>query len=155
MSIAAPERVPQQRRTRRVRHGARPQRPAGRVPAPTGSPDLLSVRTAVAGDAVLVVLSGELDLGTSSRLMATVEACTHGRRVREVSIDMSDVTFCDCCGVNALLRVRNRLSENGTTIRLLDPSPSVTRLLILLKRVGALPDAEARGNADEPSGPWL
>ncbi|WP_369218410.1 STAS domain-containing protein, partial [Streptomyces flavofungini] len=48
-----------------------------------------------------------------------------------VILDLSQVTFCDSSGFNALLRLRRRAEEAGTWLALAAPPPAVERLLAL------------------------
>lgn len=97
------------------------------------------VRTAVAGDAVLMALTGELDLGTSPLVSRASEELLDQPRPLDVCLDISEVTFCDCAGFNVLLQLNGRVAAAGGSMRLRGSSPAVARLLALMKGVGVLP----------------
>jgi anti-anti-sigma factor len=62
----------------------------------------LRIQTSVRGDSHLVVLNGELDIGSTPMLEATMaEACAAG--AKELVLDMGGVEFIDSSGLNAIL----------------------------------------------------
>lgn len=79
-----------------------------------------------------VRVSGEIDLdhadGLRQTLMAAVAACP---RQGVVALDLSDVTFCDCSGLNVLLQARWRARRGLCSLSLMAPSRPVRRLLDL------------------------
>ncbi|MFF4185130.1 STAS domain-containing protein [Streptomyces sp. NPDC001691] len=89
------------------------------------SADLL-VRAADRTDLVLV--AGDLDLDSTQTLH-------HGLRDRldrsleGITLDLREVGFCDCSGLNVLLRLRHRALAQGKTISIRGASPQVERLL--------------------------
>jgi len=88
----------------------------------------MTVSTSRAGDTVVVVLAGELDLHSSELLGATVEdALAGGPRV--VEIDAGDLTFADSAGLRALLDVREAAEQQGVALRLGRISTPIGRLL--------------------------
>jgi anti-anti-sigma factor len=69
----------------------------------------LVARSSVSGDALVVSLTGELDLeGRAS--VAT--ACTQGTH-RSVTIDLSGLTFMDCAGYTGLQQARNAVTDEA------------------------------------------
>ena len=97
--------------------------------------DLLDIRITVVGDSALISLTGELDLGTAPHLLEAVDTCL-ADRAREVSIDLSAVTFCDCAGLSAIDLAGSRATARGGKLQLLSPSPQVVRLFSLLRGSG-------------------
>ena len=81
-------------------------------------------------DRVIVVASGELDIDTAPQLEGVLAAAL-GRSRSGVDLDLSRVAFCDCCGLNGLLRVRRRALDQGKALVVRAASVSVTRLLAL------------------------
>ena len=71
----------------------------------------------------VVVLTGELDMATSSRLRACL-AVQDGPLV----VDLADVTFLDSSALAVFNETQLRL---GGTLRLRDPSPFVRRVLAI------------------------
>jgi anti-anti-sigma factor len=103
--------------------------------APAGSArgrssTLLKIDTHPAGDRVVVVAAGEIDIDTDQVLQHGLrEALT--RSVRGVDLDLSGVEFCDCSGLNVLLHIRRLALENAKTLNIRSVGPAVARLLAL------------------------
>lgn len=76
--------------------------------------------------AVLVRVSGELDLVVADDVQESLESAGDGNAV--VVADLSDVTFMDCRGLGALVHARVTL---GGRLTLYEPPPTVLRLLEL------------------------
>ena len=72
----------------------------------------LSVLTTADGARLTLVLAGELDMATASRLEASIEqALAHDPA--ELVLDMSDVRFMDSTGLRAVLRARQSCEGQG------------------------------------------
>ena len=90
---------------------------------------------AVANDTLLSVhadphghlhLSGELDLASAPTLLAALEASiAHGGTIR---LDLTELTFMDSTGINAVLRAIHQLGERGRLV-MLHPTPAVRRVI--------------------------
>jgi anti-sigma B factor antagonist len=96
------------------------------IPDLTGKP--LELETARDGDGVVIRLSGELDIASSDdlgRLIRDVEESDISRIV----IDLSDLSFVDSTGLQALLNARSR--GDGRITFLPSRHEAVTRLLAL------------------------
>lgn len=78
----------------------------------------------------LITLSGEIDLDTAPLVRATLERCLHDG-IRAIDVDLTDVTFCDCSGLNAFLYASLRTAGAGGYLRLHYPSPAVERLFAI------------------------
>lgn len=91
--------------------------------------DTLHVTVRQEGRLAVVGISGELDTATAGSLHTEVVELleTHP----DLLLDMSEVTFCDSSGFNALLRIRRRTSEAGGWLALAGPPPQVGQLLAL------------------------
>jgi anti-sigma B factor antagonist len=72
------------------------------------------------GKAVLTPV-GELDLATVPELKRAASEML-GKRVRELTIDLSQVTFMDSAGLRLLLTLQDEACEDGWTLRLLRPA---------------------------------
>ncbi|WP_329111927.1 STAS domain-containing protein [Streptomyces sp. NBC_01353] len=89
----------------------------------------VSVNSAKSG--VLVTVRGEIDLDTVTDLRTTLlhAVNAHGEARTGVVLDLSEVTFCDSIGLNALLRARQSALDASRTLTITAASPAVTRLL--------------------------
>ena len=83
------------------------------------------------GDAVVRV-SGELDLTTApvlrAALRAALESCVDPGTM-SVAVDMSDVTFIDCSGLNTFIACRREATSPGPTLSMVRPSSCVRRFV--------------------------
>ena len=86
----------------------------------------VSVRERVAK----VRLAGELDMSRSARLH---EACAalFAEQVTATLVDASGVTFIDCAGLRSLLVIAKEMERRGGTLRVVEASAPVRRLLAL------------------------
>jgi anti-anti-sigma factor len=90
----------------------------------------LRIETYPADDRVLMVVSGDLDIDTDQMLQHALRDTLVGS-VSGVDLDLSGVEFCDCSGLNVLLRMRRRALEDAKTITIRTAGASVERLLDL------------------------
>nr|WSX53641.1 STAS domain-containing protein [Streptomyces sp. NBC_00974] len=91
-------------------------------------------------ETVVVRLSGEMDITRVSEVRTMLlRAVTRPDGPAEIVIDLSDLTFCDSSGLNALLRARLEAVESGHTLRLAAPSHQMLRLLELTGTLGLFP----------------
>ncbi|MFJ8079121.1 ANTAR domain-containing protein [Streptomyces sp. NPDC096205] len=115
---------------------------------PEHRPEQLTVDSRADGDRVVVEVRGELCLEVDhefkDRLYQALEHSVSG-----LDLDLSGVGFCDCSGLNALLRVRRQALADGKTITVRAAGPVVERLFEL---TGTQPlfasDAEHDGGPD-------
>jgi anti-sigma B factor antagonist len=91
--------------------------------------DTLRVTVQEQGRLAVVGMSGELDAATAGALHTEVVTLLESHP--DLVLDMSEVTFCDSSGFNALLRIRRRSSEAGGWLALAGPPPQVGQLLAL------------------------
>lgn len=71
-----------------------------RVPA-------LHIRISTLPAGTLLAVAGEIDLDTAPQLQNAVDAAQHSPD-RPLHLDVAEVSFCDCSGLNLLLRARTR-----------------------------------------------
>ncbi|WP_051820106.1 STAS domain-containing protein [Streptomyces sp. NRRL S-920] len=92
----------------------------------------------------LVTLAGEIDLQTVPLVRAALERCLRDG-MRTIDVDLTPVTFCECCGLNAFIEMFLRTTATGGTLRLHYPPPllawmiELTRCDFLLKEPAAAP----------------
>lgn len=63
---------------------------------------MLEHRAETRAGGVVVRVAGEIDLDSAPRLADALTACLQ-TRPRRVTVDLSEVVFCDCSGLNVLL----------------------------------------------------
>jgi anti-anti-sigma factor len=88
------------------------------------------LEVAVRDGVARIRLSGELDMSRAPRLdEAFIALC--GERVPATIIDASGLTFIDCAGLRSLLVIAEEMQRRHGSMRVVNASPSVQRLLHL------------------------
>jgi anti-anti-sigma factor len=88
---------------------------------------------AAAGDRTTVKAAGEVDFGTSP-LLAEVLAAALRTGAARVDVQFSQVTFCDCSGLNVLLDAHAQAADAGVALGLSGSlAPVVDRVLSLTR----------------------
>ena len=84
-----------------------------------------------AHEGFVVVVTGDIDLGSAP----TVHDRLHGLAAAGpgVVVDLAGVTFIDSSGIHALLASARAIEAAGGTLVIASPSPTVRRLLELVK----------------------
>ncbi|THC40434.1 STAS domain-containing protein [Streptomyces sp. A1499] len=107
-------------------------------------PHTLSATTpavAVAGERVRRVVQGELDIDRAAQLQPDLfHDLLHS--IAGLDLDLMAVTFCDCSGLNLLLRLHRQAVRQGKTLVISAMSPAVARILDLTRtRAVLVPEA--------------
>ncbi|MET7737060.1 ANTAR domain-containing protein [Streptomyces sp. NPDC005402] len=92
-------------------------------------PCLATIEAVVTGERAVVTCRGEFDMGAQelwSELYAVLDRSATG-----VDLDLDEVRFCDCAGLNVLLALRREALDQGKTVTVRACSPTVARLLDL------------------------
>jgi anti-sigma B factor antagonist len=76
---------------------------------------------------LLVSLAGELDLATAQRLTEALDAFA-AQDFDRCLVDISEVTFCDCAGLNALLVTYQAITDAGGHPMITGARRQVTRI---------------------------
>jgi len=76
---------------------------------------------------VTVELSGDVDIAVKDDLRARLEAAAE--QSDSVDIDLSKVDYADSTALGLIIALRNRLRERGGTVRLVNPSERMRKLL--------------------------
>jgi anti-sigma B factor antagonist len=108
--------------------------PEAKSPQPI--PGQLVIESKREGDAVVLVLSGELDLASAPQLeraLGEAEATNPSRLV----IDMGGLAFMDSTGLQALLRARGRAASDGQQLWLRRAPHQVQRVFELTRTADA------------------
>lgn len=100
-----------------------------------------------------VNVGGEIDLHSSGQLLeyALGVMREHGPRL---AVDLADVGFMDCGGVDALLAIRRRARLRGGNLTVVSTSPSVRRVLEIIGMDAVLAAPEPSEVDDWRPRPW-
>jgi len=93
------------------------------------------------GAAVVVAVTGEVDITTSPRLSACLD--TAARSGHDLVIDLDGVSFIDASGLGALVRAANVSARWGATVVLRRPSALVQKMLAVAGLDDVLPVVDA------------
>ena len=80
------------------------------------------------GATAVVEIAGEIDVHTAGELRGFLLGLAGEGHVRLVA-DFSGVRFCDAAGLGVLVRVNNRVAEEGGSLRLSGVRPAQRRIL--------------------------
>lgn len=105
---------------------------------------LLGIETHPAGHETLVVVSGAIDIVTEQALHNGLRQALV-RSDRGIALDLSGVDFCDCSGLNVLLRLRRHALEQGKYLTVRAAGAAALRLFSI---TGTLPLFTANGHPD-------
>ena len=105
-----------------------PREPGG--PADRPGPPAFAVEPAPVSGAPGVRVSGEVDIDTAPRLIASLDAAMRDSRGAFV-IDLCDVTFLDSSGVSVLVHARAVLGRDDRDLVVVCPPGSARRILEL------------------------
>lgn len=87
----------------------------------------LSCRVSADGSAE-VSIRGELDLASADRTVRFVDEVID-QHEGSISADLSGLTFCDACGLGALIRIAAHAERAGRALELTKPSKAVSRIM--------------------------
>jgi anti-anti-sigma factor len=94
-----------------------------------GPDDLIGLSYQVSADGFAqVFIRGDLDLATADRTVRFVTDVMD-RHEGIVSADLSGLTFCDACGLGALVRITAHAEQAGRIFELTNPSRSISRIM--------------------------
>ena len=82
------------------------------------------------GATATVLVRGELDLATAPDLRDALVGCLD-HRYPTIDVDLRDVTFMACAGINVLLAGRRSATTAGLQLAVVRPSPVADRLMTL------------------------
>jgi anti-anti-sigma factor len=90
----------------------------------------LHLHTSFDGGTATLQASGELDIYTSSRLLAVTEQlCT--RELREIVVRGDELSFVDSAGLRALVLAHDRASMQGIDLRVGSASDALDKVLTM------------------------
>ncbi|WP_327732969.1 STAS domain-containing protein [Streptomyces nojiriensis] len=80
----------------------------------------------------VVHVGGEMDIDRAPMMYDALQAAiTEPGSPDEIFVDLSDLSFCDSSGLNALIHAQQTAAEHGRRIILRNPPPQLQRLLQL------------------------
>ena len=101
----------------------------GRLTRYTGNPLTWDIQSC--GHLAIVVVNGELDVGTApglgGQLAPLADTGSH------LILDLAGLRFCDCAGLNLFLRLQRRARAVGGSLHLAAPTAQVRRLITLAR----------------------
>ena len=115
----------------RTGHGATAARAASAATAADEGrqDDLIQLGYQVTADGhVVVAIGGDLDLATVEPTVRYVSDIID-RHDGPVSADLSDLAFCDACGLGALIRIARHAEQAGRRLEFTKPSRSVAKIM--------------------------
>jgi anti-anti-sigma factor len=96
----------------------------------------------------LLAAQGELDLATSPQLSQTLRhQLVAGRRFAD--LNLASLTFCDASGLGSMIEARRGFVAAGGSLRLIDCSAKVMRLLTITGLTDLLPAPEIKTRSPE------
>ena len=78
-------------------------------------------------EATVIHVRGEIDMATAGRLRDAIEP--HMGPAQTIILDLSGVEFMDSSSLHVLVQARGRLTENGGSLVLRNPSSAAHRVL--------------------------
>jgi anti-sigma B factor antagonist len=79
--------------------------------------------------ATVIYVQGEIDMATAERLRDAIEP--HMGPDQSIVLDLSGVAFMDSACIKVLVQARGKLTQDGGSLILRNPSPAAHRLLTI------------------------
>jgi len=73
--------------------------------------------------------NGEIDIATAGPLREELLALVEAEHPDHLVVDLRDVTFMDSSGLAVLIRVHKQQLQHGGDVTVINPTPSVRRIL--------------------------
>lgn len=105
----------------------RPSRPSAAPAAETLPSGMVAGQYPHDGYTVVWAI-GEIDIATAKGLMQELAIAVHSQHFR-VIVDLTDVTFMDSTGLNALVLARRKANAGGGEVRLVAASARIRKIL--------------------------
>ncbi len=88
----------------------------------------------------MVSVAGEVDVSNADELRSAIDDAISGGAWRNVRVDLAQVPYIDSTGIGVLVGAKNRASQDGVSLVVINPQRNVARVLSLLgvdKELGA------------------
>lgn len=112
------------------------------MPVPEPDNCFVTFSVDVVGTELHLAVRGELDLSCAEQFDRLFDLGTEC--IRSLELDLTDLTFCDVAGVNALTGFRSFHETHGRDVRLVGVRPQVRRLLAWCEDVAAARPSSAQ-----------
>ena len=109
-----------------------------------------STEVKATNEGTVIHVRGEIDMATAGRLRDVIEP--HLGPEQTIVLDLSEVDFMDSSALHVLVQARGRLTENGGSLVLRNPSRIAHRLLTVAGATDLL-ETDARDHASEQPDP--
>jgi anti-sigma B factor antagonist len=110
---------------------------------------IFSTKVAEADGETVIYVRGEIDIATAGRLRDVIEP--HLGPKQSIVLDLSGVDFMDSQCLTVLVQARGRLTADGGSLVLRNPSKAARRLLTVAQARGFL-DVDEADHPDEHDG---
>lgn len=100
-----------------------------------------------------VTLAGELDFDTAPCVLEAVAACLEKQPTR-LCLDLTGISFCDCAGLNSLLRARLSVLQAGVDLRVEGVGVQLARLLALIGADGIFTESNTFRDTETETSLW-
>jgi anti-anti-sigma factor len=100
--------------------------------------DTLTCSVRSLANAVCLALTGEIDVSNVFVLKAHLRGAAQSQE-NTIIIDLSDLRYIDSSGINTLLDAQRKLALSGRMIVLVAPSPSIGKVLGVLRLEEMMP----------------
>ena len=110
--------------------------------------DDFSTEVAEVDGATVIAVRGEIDMATCERLRDAIEP--HLGPAQAIVLDLSEVRFMDSTSFAVLVQARGRLTADGGSLVLRNPSKAARRVLTTAQARGLL-DFDADTHRDDPT----
>ena len=97
-------------------------------------------------EATVIFVRGEIDMATAERLRDVIEP--HMGPEQTIVLDLSEVEYMDSSCLNVLVQARGRLTEDGGSLVLRNPS-SAAHLVLTVGGANDLLETDARDNPSD------
>lgn len=110
---------------------------------------LLTTRVTERGGCTVVVVDGELDMGTAEQLRAVLAASIVESQ-RALVLDLAGLRFCDSAGLATFVAAHNELDSAGRQLIIARPTDAVLRILDLSGLTQVIPTVADPDEAAQP-----
>jgi anti-anti-sigma factor len=114
---------------------------------------MISVSTERDGDALTVVVSGDIDLASSPVLSDAIGDALAANGAATVHADLSGVRFMDSSGIALLLKARRDADDRSITFRVVGAHGIAHQVLELTGVLAHLSGADGQTDPDRPAAP--